>query len=187
MTRSHLFVIVAAAFAVGPLPTAFGQPVPPMGAQRPRYSPYMGLLAGTSNPGLNYLGIVRPQQQFQQQANQLSQQIRQQSQTLQDLNTALVYGVDPNLPLTGHGAVFNYTGHYFNSNPAYGGGSGAGGRMGGGFAGGVGAFNTFNQFGGGRGGSFGNLPSAGMGGAASARYSGVGRTPQRQTSTGGRR
>ena len=181
MTRSRLLV-VAVLLAAGPLPSALAQPVPPV-AQRPRFSPYLGLMSGFGNPGLNYLGVVRPQQQFQQQANLLSQQIRQQAQTLQDLNTALVYGVDPDRPMTGHGAVFNNTGHYFNSNPALGGGTGSG-RVGGAFSGGAGSFNTFAA-GGGRG-SFGNQFPAGMGGAAAARYGGIGR-PSRPTAPGGLR
>ena len=185
MTRSRLFV-AAALLAAGPLPSALAQPVPPM-AQRPRTSPYLGLMAGFGNPGLNYLGVVRPQQQFQQQANLLSQQIRQNAQTLQDLNTALAYGIDPDRPMTGHGAVFNNTLHYFNSNPALGGGSGSG-RVGGGVVGGASAFNTFGSvggIGGGRG-SIGNQFPAGMGGAAAARYGGIGRA-SRPTAPGGLR
>ena len=61
---------------------AFAQPMPGGGvgggAQRPTFSPYLNLLNRGNNPGLIYLGIVRPQQQMQQQFNQLQQQTNQQ-------------------------------------------------------------------------------------------------------------
>jgi hypothetical protein len=116
----------------------------------------MNLLRGGS-PALNYFGLVRPQQQFQQQFGNLQQQLSQTNNNLQSLNNNMLYGVDPTLPLTGHAATFNNTGRYFNNNPANGGG------FGGSYGGGMGN----------RGGTgMGSLPRApGMGGGGASRPS----------------
>ncbi len=91
----------------------------PAAVQRPSFSPYLNLARGGTNPGINYLGVVRPQMQLQQQYGLLQQQLRQTNQSLQEVGSA-VYGTDPNVPLSGHAAVFNNTGRYFSSNPAFG-------------------------------------------------------------------
>ena len=128
MTRFATLVVL---FVTTGLAAAQPQPT---GVQRPSFSPYLNLARGGTNPGINYLGVVRPQIQLQQQYGQLQQQLRQTNQNLQEVGNA-VYGADPNLALSGHASVFNNTGRYFNSNPAFGGGGGLGsGRMGGGFS-----------------------------------------------------
>jgi hypothetical protein len=87
----------------------------------------LNLVSRGGNPGFNYLGIVRPQLRAQQQIGLLQQQLRQTNQALQDLGGAAP-GADPGFARTGHPAVFNNTGPYFSTNPAFGAGgwSGAG-------------------------------------------------------------
>ncbi len=46
------------------------------GFDRPTVSPYVNLLRGGGNVGLNYFGVVRPQQQFVDQSQQLNQQLQ---------------------------------------------------------------------------------------------------------------
>jgi len=158
------------------------QPAPAVSA-RPTFSPYLNLVNRGNNPALNYLGIVRPQQQFAQQFNQLSQQYSQSINGLQNSVNDLAAGADGGLPYTGNVAVFNNTGRYFGRHPVTGGGGGgqSGGRgLGGGFTGGsAGGFNTMNRggFGGGFGGGnsgFGGPAAGGVGGGASRGASGAG-------------
>lgn len=130
MPRFTVFVALIATATV-----ASAQPQPAT-TQRPSFSPYLNLARGGSSPGINYMGVVRPQMQMQQQYGQLQQQLRQTNQNLQEVGNA-VYGADPNLALSGHASVFNSTGRYFNSNPAFGGVGGGGlgsGRVSSGFA-----------------------------------------------------
>ncbi len=112
---------------------ADAQPIPGNGAgvRRPTTSPYLGLLANTGSPALNYAAIVRPQQQLQQQLGQMQQQNilsnRAYDQALnQDLST-----ISQLLAPTGNVSVFNNKGNYFNrygsSFSSLGGGSFGGG------------------------------------------------------------
>ena len=154
-----------AAFAalafVGMVSVALAQPTVPGAGNvgTPPLSPYLNLLRNNNNnanPAFNYLTITRPQQQFNQAANQLNQQLQAtnvqlQQQAGQNGNYVLGAG-DANLPLTGHRTTFGNLGNHFNNL-----GGGAGGRIGG------------PQIGGGMG-----LPGAGMnrpqgGGAGAAR------------------
>jgi len=107
---------------------------------RPAFSPYLNLLNGGSSPALNYFGLVLPQQQFQQQAGQLQQQLNTANsdfQSLQTQNQQLAGGlINLFLPATGNVATFNNTGNYFNrvSGSGLGGvsaGGGGGNRAGG--------------------------------------------------------
>ncbi len=153
MTRIFGVAALALLFAAAAdLPRASAQPQVPGGGtgSRPTFSPYLNLLGGGRSPGLNYLGIVRPQQQLNQQLNQLQQQLTVQNGTIND-------GSDPSqsafLP-TGNVAVFNSTGGYFNRIP----GITSGGSSGGGFTGGFNRpLGTFA--GGGLGGGMGNASS----------------------------
>jgi len=149
------------------------QPITGPGS-RPTVSPYLNLINRGGSPGLNYLAIVRPQQQLNQQLNQQQQQQNQNNalynQALDQQNlgvAALAELLNP----TGGVAVFNNTGGYFNR---------FGGSTGGGSSGGFGSMNrgSFGSFGslGGMnrgGGGFGNI-----GGAAPSRggmgFGGVG-------------
>ena len=145
---------------------ATAQPQPPgggagLGGSRPTFSPYLNLV-GRGNPAINYLGIVRPQLQAQQQFGQLQQQANANSAGLQTLNSGLAVGADPNSLQTGVVARFNNTSPYFNRHPI----TGSGGSVGGGFrptqlaAGGVGGIGQ------GAGGRIGTAPSARTGAAA---------------------
>lgn len=153
-----------AAFAVLLLTAAvFAQPQPPVGpAQRPTFSPYLNLLNRGNNPGLNYLGIVRPQQQMQQEFNQLQQQTNQQFAALgQSYDAQLDTLANAFLPATGNVAVFGSTGGYFGRIP-----TGNGGSLGGSRFGGTGSFSgaaNLNRpsFAGGSGGGLGKTPSGG--------------------------
>ena len=101
--------------SVSDLPSASAQPQVPGGVgQRPTFSPYLNLLGGAGNPGLNYLGLVRPQQQLTQQFNQLQQQLTTQNATIND---AIQSSQEFLLAPTGNVAVFNSTGGYFNRIP----------------------------------------------------------------------
>ena len=82
-----LFAAVVLVFAglASELPRASAQPqAPGGGGSGPRFSPYLGLLSGNRSPGLNYLGVVRPQQQLNQQFGQLQQQLTMQNQSLNE-------------------------------------------------------------------------------------------------------
>ncbi|MGL6075093.1 MAG: hypothetical protein ACRC8S_13115 [Fimbriiglobus sp.] len=154
-------------------------------APRPSVSPYLNLVNRGNNPALNYLSIVRPQQQMAQQFNQLNQQYRQSINGLQ--NSIDQLGQEQNQsfnPFTGHAAVFNSTYGYFSRHPVSGtmaGGGGGGMGMGGGFGGGARSFGGGAMMGGGgammggmgMGGGRGAMPGMGGGGMA-PRGGGVG-------------
>jgi len=151
MTRILGAAAIALLFAgAADLPQASAQPQVPGGGagSRPTFSPYLNLLGGGRSPGLNYLGIVRPQMQLNQQLNQLQQQLTVQNATLND---GFESSQDVLLP-TGNVAVFNSTGGYFNRIPGITSGGSSGGISsgfnrplnafaGGGLGGGVGLGN----------------------------------------------
>lgn len=123
------------------------QPQPTGGPAAPQFGSYLNLINRGGSPALNYFGIVRPQQQLAQQANQIQTQQRQlsanQQQLGQELNAAeygiygqSVFGTNRNLRGTGYIPTFNNTGHYFSTNPALGGGGGGLRGGGGGVSGG---------------------------------------------------
>jgi hypothetical protein len=73
---------------------------------RPPVSPWINLFRG-GNPAINYYGLVRPEQQYNQAINQLQQGVQ--------ANQAALYYGDPNLPTTGHPTRFLNYSHYFLS------------------------------------------------------------------------
>ena len=151
MLRIRLFGIAILITVLAPISVATAQPVAPGGGlSRPSFSPYLNLANRGNNPSLNYLGIVRPQLQAQQQFGQLQQQYQQSNQGLQSQLNQLAQGVDASLPLTGHVATFNNTGSYFSRHPVTGGGG----------AGRAGGFGT-QRFGNNAGGTIGRAPSGG--------------------------
>ena len=151
MLRIRLFGIAILITVLAPISVATAQPVAPGGGlSRPSFSPYLNLANRGNNPSLNYLGIVRPQLQAQQQFGQLQQQYQQSNQGLQSQLNQLSQGVDASLPLTGHVATFNNTGSYFSRHPVTGGGG----------AGRAGGFGT-QRFGNNAGGTIGRAPSGG--------------------------
>ncbi len=150
------------AFA-GELPMASAQPqVPGGGISRPTFSPYLNLLGGNGgrSPALNYLGIVRPQIQLNQQFGQLQQQLTNQNQAI---NQAIQASDESFLPPTGNISVFNSTGGYFNRIPGV---SAGGGGSAGGFSRPLGAFGGA---GGGGGGSAPGFARPSGGGASRGR------------------
>ena len=131
----------------------FAQPMPGVGpAQRPSFSPYLNLLNRGNNPTLNYLGIVRPQQQLNQQVGQLQNQANQQSQASNSGGASDTDFINP----TGNVSVFNNTAGYFN-------------RYGG--SGGQSAFGTTNRMTSGGLGGIGRTPNG-------AAFNSIGRAPQ---------
>jgi hypothetical protein len=107
--------------------TSLAQPMVPGGGQRPAVSPYINLLRGNNNinnAALGYYGIVRPEQQFRQQASQFQQQL---SMTNQNLNSLASGEGEPTL-ITGKGATFMNYSHYFNNINGAGGAGSYGGR-----------------------------------------------------------
>jgi hypothetical protein len=124
--------------------SALAQPLPPSIPQRPTFSPYLNLLRG-GNTALNYYGIVRPQQQFDQQLGQLQSRLGQAAREFEQLDQQISAGYsqfNPLLPATGNVATFNNLGGYFDR---IGGGGGAAGLGAGGF-GGRGAGNIRPSF-----------------------------------------
>ncbi|HEY2785843.1 MAG TPA: hypothetical protein VGJ05_12815 [Fimbriiglobus sp.] len=113
-----------AAVVLGSTALANAQPQLPVTQSRPVFSPYLNLLRNGGSPALNYFGIVRPEQQFAQQQFQFRQQLQQTNQAVQAVNQAVIAGGDPNIPETGHAAVFNNTLHYFGGQPGASGGGG---------------------------------------------------------------
>ncbi len=86
---------------------------------QPAFSPYLNLLRRGSAPGINYFGIVRPEQQFNASINSLQRQVA--------TNTSNIAGEEANnnLPFTGHPTQFMNTSHFFQSQGGVGGGRGA--------------------------------------------------------------
>jgi hypothetical protein len=132
---------------------AVAQPIPP--PRRPTFSSYGNIYAqGTLGYGGAYGGLFGPAYGYggyggygyggygnagwanfgnnaliQQQNQLLTQQLNQVNQNLQNFQTFMATGVNPNFPVTGHAAVFNNLGHWY--------GSGSGGMIGGGLGSGM--------------------------------------------------
>ncbi len=139
----------------------------------PTISPYVNMLRSDSSPALNYYGLVRPQQEFAQQNQQLGQglqSLQMQSSSMQPYSSGYGYS---QLGATGHPVIFNsfgtsrFSGGYLGGGGGgFGGGGGGGGFGGGGFGGGGNAGQFGGGFGGGNGGQFGGGQS-GFGGVGS--------------------
>ena len=146
------------------------QPQPRATPTRPVFSPYLNLLGGTGNPGLNYYGIVRPQMQLQQQFNQLQQQTNQQFAALGQSADAQL---DPLMsgaylpPTGGTVSVFGSTAGYFGRIPT--------GNM----------VSGTSRFGSGGGGGLGGL--SGMGGAGGFQRPAYAGSGQGKAAAGGGR
>jgi hypothetical protein len=84
---------------------------------QPAISPYLNLLRSGNSPGVNYYGLVRPQQEFRSSYQQLQQDFNSQQ------TQPAPYGPQDTsgLPPTGHASQFNTQGRYFNTNGAVGG------------------------------------------------------------------
>jgi hypothetical protein len=96
-----------------------------------------GLAVGLGGYGYGGFGWGGPGAGFgalaQQQNLQLQQQLTAVNQNIASLQNAINGSVNPNFPITGRGATFNYLGHWYSG--------GTGGTTGGfnGFSGGLGA------------------------------------------------
>ena len=151
---------------------AVAQPVPPGGGvARPSAGSYLSLFSGSGNPGINYLGITRPQQQLQQNLLQNQQQFQQAAGLFQQELNGLAVGADPNLPFTGRVARFNSLAPYYTRHPV----TGSSGRIQSGFGGGGGVGGGFNSFAGSLSGSGGAGRTQGFGGAGGFGASAGGR------------
>jgi hypothetical protein len=160
MTRISLAISLGVVGLFGGSVSA--QPAPPSGpVQRPTFSPYLNLLNRGGSPALNYLGIVRPQQQFAQQFGQLQQQANQTNMALNQAITQEATVLNELLAPTGNVATFNNTGGYFNR---FGGAASFGGStVGLGRSGGLGGASALQRpsFAGGSGAGGLGRPSAG--------------------------
>ena len=109
--KLSLFVAVCAvgvSLSVGAGNAQAQPPVPGGGYSRPpAFSPYLNLLRGGGSPALNYYGIVRPEMQFRQSIQNLSNDINLNQQAIGDL------AAGGGLPLTGHSTQFMNLGGYF--------------------------------------------------------------------------
>jgi hypothetical protein len=74
---------------------------------RPSYSPYLNLARG-GNAGINYYGLVRPEQQFSSSIQQLRYQGGALQQSVGELEAASV-------PVTGHRSQFQNYNRYFQN------------------------------------------------------------------------
>ena len=124
------------------------------GGSPPTISPYVNMLRPDSSPALNYYGLVRPQQEFAMQNQQLGQglqSLQMQGSNMQMNSNSFGYS---QLGVTGHPVIFNSFGTSRFSGGYTGFGNSGGG---GGFGGGGGGFNQGGGFGGGGfgGGGFG--------------------------------
>ncbi|QEL17222.1 hypothetical protein [Limnoglobus roseus] len=124
----HIHTRYAVAFAglmlASTLSPLSAQPQVPggAGAGRPSFSPYLNLAGRGNNPGINYFGIVRPEQKLFQQTSQLQQQLSLTNQAVTNNTNSL----NDNL-FTGRGATFGFYSHYYYNSPTGGGGAGGGG------------------------------------------------------------
>jgi hypothetical protein len=72
------------------------------------YSPYLNLLRQGGSLSQNYFGLVRPELNFQSSIGALGQKVAQDQQSISNLQFS-------NLPTTGHQAMFQNLGGYFQS------------------------------------------------------------------------
>ena len=191
MSKPYLLKLILTAIVVcgwSSLATAqFGGGNNQLGSS-PTVSPYINLLRG-GNVGLNYYGLVRPQQNFAMQNQQLGQGIQslQMQQGSQMPMNAGSYGYSQ-LGMTGHPVIFDSfgNGQFSGGYTGMGGGGmgGGGGDFGGGFGGGSfggggSQFGGQSNFGGVgmTGGGFGGT-SSGFGGVSGhmSQFGGIGNT-----------
>ncbi|HUR52687.1 MAG TPA: hypothetical protein VMZ71_01025 [Gemmataceae bacterium] len=112
------FIALALVVWAGTAATASAQPAGAGAPYNPPFSPYLNLLRNNNPQYLNYYGLVRPQQQFQQAIQGLQSEV---SATQSQIGTGI--GAS-GAQMTGHNVRFLNTGRYFLS---YGQGGGAGG------------------------------------------------------------
>jgi len=153
------------------------------GGSPPTISPYVNMLRPDSSPALNYYGLVRPQQEFAMQNQQLGQglqSLQMQGSNMQMNSNSFGYS---QLGVTGHPVIFNsfgtsrFSGGYTGFGNSGGGGFGGGGG-GGGFGGGGGGFNQGGGFGGGGfgGGGYGGGFGGGSQFGNQSNFGGIGTT-----------
>ena len=107
---------VGAALSAGAAGASAQPPVPGGGYHRPpAFSPYLNLLRSGNSPGVNYYGLVRPQMQFREAIQNLSNQVDQNQEAIGNLAAT-----GNALPSTGHPTQFMNLGGYFMSNSSTG-------------------------------------------------------------------
>jgi hypothetical protein len=105
--RRELLVLCVLAL-VGAAASAQPQVGPP--TNRPAVSPYLNLLRPGNSAGVNYYGLVKPQQEFRNNIQNLQQQVSD--------NQTAITGLDNTIgPTTGHSTMFLNTGGYFSGGP----------------------------------------------------------------------
>lgn len=131
--KSHRFAVVCAiglSLSVGG-GTASAQPpgpppVPGGGtySRPPAFSPYLNLLRAGGSPALNYYGLVRPEMQFRDSIQNLSNSVSQNQQAIGN-----IMATGNALPATGHPTQFMNLGGYFMNNSGMGGAASPGGMQ----------------------------------------------------------
>lgn len=104
-----IVLCIGAEAAYAQAPT--GPVTPPNPFARPAYSPYLNL-GRRGDPGFNYYGLVRPQQEFRAEY----QQLQFQSAALQQNVTGLDSTIN-SVPVTGQRSGFMTHLRYFNNTP----------------------------------------------------------------------
>jgi hypothetical protein len=89
-------------------PEARAQYPNPYQTTQPRVSPYLNLLRGGQNAGLNYVNLVRPEIEFRNSIQNLQTQTLGNQQAITGLETSSV-------PTTGHAFGFQNHMAYFNN------------------------------------------------------------------------
>lgn len=125
--RTRTTAAILTLLGASALNEASAQPVVPM---RPTYGGYGGFFGygrgnyfyGNNAFGMGGLGGMNNQMLMQNL--QLQQQLNMTNQSIANLQNFLTTGVNPNLPITGHGATFNNLSHWYNNPPTRGGGGG---------------------------------------------------------------
>jgi len=134
IAMNRLFLLTALIGGLMVAGEARAQPPAPRplgGAGTPPVSPYLNLLRGGTNPGINYYGIVRPEMAFQNAIQGMQGQLWQTQQALNQQSASW--------ETTGHPVSFMNHGSYFMTTgiPARGSAGGTAGparpALGGGF------------------------------------------------------
>ena len=120
MHRTERWLAIFAGVVIVVLPSQVGAQPPTssgaIGVPRATFSPYLNLTRSSGSLGLNYYGLVRPEQQVRQSLNQLQGSVATNQQLIGNLQSDSL-----DTPATGHPIQFlNYGGFFLNNGPTLG-------------------------------------------------------------------
>jgi hypothetical protein len=98
-----VYLVAALGWTAGAQQPRVGPPA------RPAVSPYLNLLRPGNSPGVNYYGLVRPQNEFRNSLQGLGQQVSANRAMIDDLAEQ----PDASLPATGHRVTYLNTRGYY--------------------------------------------------------------------------